>query len=181
MRLDANPYAESQGLGSPLMRPPYVDGESRPPPPMTAHMPSSTTSPTPTGVVVARACVCLQNGAAVSGTARRDDVPTALRQNPAAKDQSRLAREALMLLCLPAKGKKGGQRSARVTNARAAAPSQLYEIVESRADCYLHNLELFLAIHAVSDGVHLQCKYYTEGGLNVCNSCNYATAEEGLY
>ena len=86
MRLDANPYAESQGLGSPLMRPPYVDGESRPPPPTTAHMPSSTTSPTPTGVVVARACLCLQNGAAVSGTARRDDVPTALRQNPAAKD-----------------------------------------------------------------------------------------------
>ena len=27
MRLDANPYAESQGLGSPLMRPPYVDGK----------------------------------------------------------------------------------------------------------------------------------------------------------
>ena len=107
MRLDANPYAESQGLGSPLMRPPYVDGKIRPPPPMAAHMPSSTTSPTPTGVVVARACVCLQNGAAVSGTARRDDVPTALRQNPAAKDHSRLAREALMQLWTKPAGKQG--------------------------------------------------------------------------
>ena len=105
MRLDANPYAESQGLGSPLMRPPYVDGKIRPPPPMAAHMPSSTTSPTPTGVVVARACVCLQNGAAVSGTARRDDVPTALRQNPAAKDHPRLAREALMQLWTKPAGK----------------------------------------------------------------------------
>ena len=98
MRLDANPYAESQGLGSPLMRPPYVDGESRPPPPMTAHMPSSTTSPTPTGVVVAGACSVLAKCGCGFRTARRDDVPTALRQNPAAKDHPRLAREALMQL-----------------------------------------------------------------------------------
>ena len=107
MRLDANPYAESQGLGSPLMRPPYVDGESRPPPPMTAHMPSSTTSPTPTGVVVAGACSVLAKCGCGFRTARRDDVPTALRQNPAAKDHPRLAREALMQLWTKPAGKQG--------------------------------------------------------------------------
>ena len=123
MRLDANPYAESQGLGSPLMRPPYVDGESRPPPPMTAHMPSSTTSPTPTGVVVAGACSVLAKCGCGFRTARRDDVPTALRQNPAAKDHPRLAREALMQLWTKPAGKTRASAAARVTNARAAAPS----------------------------------------------------------
>ena len=44
-------------------------------------------------------------------TARRDDVPTALRQNPAAKDHSRLAREALMQLWTKPAGKNKGQRS----------------------------------------------------------------------
>ena len=128
MRLDANPYAESQGLGSPLMRPPYVDGESRPPPPMTAHMPSSTTSPTPTGVVVARACLCLQNGASVSGTARRGDVPTPLRQSPAAKDQLRLARGRSCSLVLPADSLKEpaqpppDQRSQKSRSATARQP-----------------------------------------------------------
>ena len=107
MRLDANPYAESQGLGSPLMRPPYVDGKIRPPPPMAAHMPSSTTSPTPTGVVVAGACSVLAKCGCGFRTARRDDVPTALRQNPAAKDHPRLAREALMQLWTKPAGKQG--------------------------------------------------------------------------
>ena len=57
--------------------------------------------------------------------ALKHDVPTPLRQNPAAKDHSRLAREALMHCAQPWWHTNKGQRSARVTNARAAAPSQL--------------------------------------------------------
>ena len=55
----------------------------------------------------------LHSGAAGQRTALREDVPTPLRQNPAAKDQSRPAAQALMLLSLPADSLKGwpAQRS----------------------------------------------------------------------
>ena len=82
--------------------------------PYIAPIPSSTISPS-TGRL---ALPCAVSPVTPPNRSACDDVPTALRQNPAAKDQSRLAREALMQLCAQPAGQNKGQRSPRLTSAR---------------------------------------------------------------